>query len=68
MKKLTTVIIVVIFALTVLAASVSIAFSTAQCCCVDYYAAKLTSGSLAQQGKTVNVAPYATSMNILLNE
>lgn len=66
MKKTIIALIVIVFALSVLAASASIAFSVQSCCCYEYYYVnKLVS---ANSEKTVNVAPYATSMNLIVNE
>lgn len=66
MKKTIIMLIVVVFALSVLAASASIAFSVQSCCCYEYwYMNKLVS---SDSEKTVSVAPYATSMNLMVNE
>ncbi len=64
MKKVFIIFLLVLITVSVFAATAKIIFSFNKCCCWDYY----TINGVSSSNSSVEVAPYAINMNLLLND
>ncbi len=64
MKKVFIIFLLVLMTVSIFAATAKIIFSFNQCCCWEYYYVNNVSNS----NSSVEVAPYAINMNLLLND